>query len=104
MRFGITTIATSGSLPGSVDHAEGKEMGGRDIMTDLRIMRAAFESLDTSTCNNSGLGKNVDKKMEVMRTCVSKVEMAVYGMIIRGRERPKGWIMEVAEERGVESY
>jgi len=43
-----------------------------------------------------------------MKTCVEKVENAVYGMIIRGRERPKGWVPDIgSEERGrepVESY
>lgn len=104
MRFGITTIATSGSLPGSVqrlhgDKAESTDQGKRDIMMDLRIMRAAFESLDTNEYGGSGFGKTIQKKMEVMSTCVEKVEMAVYGMVVRGRERPKGWVMDVREER-----
>jgi hypothetical protein len=40
-----------------------------------------------------------------MNTCVEKVETAVYGMIVRGRERPKGWVPDLSEDRGaVESY
>jgi predicted translin family RNA/ssDNA-binding protein len=102
MRFAITTMATTGSLPSSKD-ADGE--GQRDILMDLRALRSSFEALDTSSCGGTGLGKDVEKKMEVMKTCVEKVETAVYGMIIRGRERPKGWVPDLADERGaVESY
>lgn len=103
MRFAITTMATTGALPGS---QAGKDEGsGRDILVDLRVLRTSFEALDTTSCGGTGLGKDVEKKMEVMKTCVEKVETAVYGMIIRGRERPKGWLPD-ADDRGaaVESY
>lgn len=101
MRFAITTMATTGSLPGSV----GGSTEQRDILMDMRSLRMGFEGLDTSSCGPSGLGKDVEKKMEVMKTCVEKVETAVYGMIIRGRERPKGWVPDLADDRGaVESY
>lgn len=67
----------------------------------MRSLRAGFEGLD-------GAGRRAEKKMDVMRSCVEKVEGAVYGMIVRGRERPKGWngIVDVGEEsRGeVEGY
>lgn len=102
MRFAITTMATTGSLPGTKD--EGSEET-RDILMDLRVLRTSFESLDTTSCGGSGLGKDVEKKMEVMKTCVEKVETAVYGMIIRGRERPKGWVPDLTDDRApVESY
>jgi predicted translin family RNA/ssDNA-binding protein len=101
MRFAITTMATAGALPGSKE-ANGSE---RDILMDLRGLRTSFQALDTSSCEGTGLGKDVEKKMEVMKTCVEKVETAVYGMIIRGRERPKGWVPD-SDDRGapVESY
>ena len=74
-------------------------------MVDLRLLRSSFEALDTTPCGGTGLGKDVEKKMEVMKTCVEKVETAVYGMIIRGRERPKGWVPDLADDRApVESY
>ncbi|RDW87477.1 hypothetical protein BP5796_03171 [Coleophoma crateriformis] len=102
MRFAITTMATSGSLPGSKD--EGSEED-RTILMDLRVLRTHFEALDTTSCGGTGLGKDVEKKMEVMKTCVEKVEAAVYGMIIRGRERPKGWVPDLSDDRApVESY
>lgn len=107
MRFAITSMATNGVLPrGS---AQDPDNDGRDILSDLRSLRTSFEALDIthSTGNGSPLKRDLDKKMEVMRTCVEKVENAVYGMIIRGRERPKGWVPDMGSERGrepVESY
>ncbi len=97
MRFAITGMATEGALPrGGGGGGEGE---GGDILTDLRSLRACFEGLD-------GAGRRAEKKMEVMRSCVEKVEGAVYGMIVRGRGRPKGWVMDAGEERRgeVESY
>jgi predicted translin family RNA/ssDNA-binding protein len=103
MRFAITTMATSGSIPGSVRASEAAEQ--RDILMDLRELRRCFQALDTTSCKDTFLGKDAEKKMEVMLTCVEKVETAVYGMIVRGRERPKGWVPGVSEDRGaVESY
>ncbi|KAL8708584.1 MAG: hypothetical protein Q9220_006519 [cf. Caloplaca sp. 1 TL-2023] len=109
MRFGITAMATNGVLPRGAATQETSE--GRDILTDLRSLRMSFESLDTSVSSStaSPLKRDIDKKVEVMRQSVEKVEKAVYGMIVRGRERPKGWMPDLNEgqERGrefVESY
>lgn len=112
MRFAITTMATSGTVPRGATFSDGVvNMDGRDILTDLRALRAQFEGLDTSSgagAWTSPLNREAEKKTEVMKTCVEKVERAVYGMIVRGRERPKGWVPDSgAEERGrepVESY
>ena len=88
------------------DAGEGKS----NMLMDLRSLRAHFESLDlTSSGGNSGLAREVEKKVGVMKTCVEKVENAVYGMTIRGRERPKGWVPDLRDDdaRGqgsVESY
>ncbi|KAG8533064.1 uncharacterized protein KY384_001847 [Bacidia gigantensis] len=86
MRFAITTMATSGALPAG-------EGVGRDVVGDLRGLRAAFETFVLDPKSGKG-------KMDVMRTCVQKVEQAMYGMIIRGRERPKGWVPELEGEGG----
>lgn len=103
MRFAITTMATTGSLPGSKAGEDSAEE--RDILMDLRLLRTSLEALDTTSYGGTGLGRDVEKKMEVMKTCVEKVETAVYGMIIRGRERPKGWVPDLADDRApVESY
>ena len=121
MRFAITSMATMGEVPGGniksttasaleSDNSElAQESGRRDMATDLRSLRAHFEALDPA---GSGLSREIGKKMEVMQTCVGKVENAVYGMIIRGRERPKGWVPDVRDEgvkgsslgEAVESY
>lgn len=108
MRFAITSMATNGILPR--DSAQGSDNEGRDILSDLRSLRASFETLSTThgTTDESPLQRDLGKKMQVMKTCVEKVENAVYGMIIRGRERHKGWVPDIgSEERGrepVESY
>lgn len=103
MRFAITNMATNGTLPrGGQEHQDpGSE---RDILTDLRALRTGFQSLDTTTgvADGSPLKRDVQKKMEVMKTCVEKVENAVYGMIIRGRERPKGWMPDSGDDRAGE--
>lgn len=101
MRFAITTMATTGELPGSSDGVE-----KRDILMDLRVLRTCFERLDVSSSGGFGFGRDWGKKMEVMKASVQKVEMAVYGMIVRGAERPKGWIPDMpADDRGaVEGY
>ncbi|KAI1004167.1 hypothetical protein K3495_g4041 [Podosphaera aphanis] len=102
MRFAITTMATTGTLPGS----RSKEGEGRDILTDLRHLRSRFESLDVTSCESTWLSNDCEKKISVMKECVHKVESAVSGMIIRGRERPKGWLPDTSGDRVVptESY
>ncbi|KAL8761247.1 MAG: hypothetical protein Q9184_002627 [Pyrenodesmia sp. 2 TL-2023] len=108
MRFGVTSMATSGTLP----RGKGREASeGGDILGDLRSLRTSFEGVDTSssTTDESPLKRDIAKKIEVMKNSVEKVEKAVYSMIIRGRERPKGWVPDLNEgqERGreaVESY
>ncbi len=112
MRFAITTMATNGCLPGSTTESEGSNPGvpESNILSDLRSLRTFFEGLDTTSAMSGGaaLGRDVEKKMEVMKTCVEKVENAAYGMIIRGRERPKGWMPDLDGGGGtrepVESY
>ena len=108
MRFAITSMATTGELPRGP--ASGADNEGKDILSDLRSLRTSFEALDVtnSALNGSPLKRDLEKKMEVMKTCVEKVENAVYGMIIRGRERPKGWMPDLSSEKKgrepVESY
>lgn len=108
-------MATTGSLPGQNDFGRSAEEdqtpAKRDILMDLRSLRAYFESINTGGATaSSWLGKEVEKKMEVMKSCVEKVENAVYGIIIRGRERPKGWLPSLREDmadlasEAVESY
>ena len=109
MRFAITTMATDGRLPSlstpsstQVPNPSSSGEGGgddamdvdsnerRDILTDLRALRAQLEELNTG--RGTSFARDVDKKMDVMRVSVEKVEKALYGLVIRGRERPKGWM------------
>lgn len=114
MRFAITAMATSGDLPTipATDNADNTnndsdDTGGgamdidhqasslgppsqqRNLLTDMRHLRSALESLDAGS---GPFAKDADKKAEVMRTSVEKVEKALYGLIVRGAERPKGWM------------
>ncbi|KAF8471709.1 Translin [Kalaharituber pfeilii] len=89
MRLGITIIATTPL--DKDDHGTTPK-----ILSDLREFRNFFESLDTQSGGGYSLGKEVDKKLGVMRICVEKVEMAVYGMLVRGQERPMGWMPDVS--------
>lgn len=90
MRFAITNMATSGIMPAAED--------GRSVLEDLRALRVAFGAIDTTHGNgtNSLLKAELSKKLEVMQTSVEKVENAAYGMAVRGRERPKGWMPDTA--------
>lgn len=97
MRFAVTVMATNGELPGK---------DGRDVLSDLRELRVCLESLETN--QSSWFSLDVSKKMPVMQECVEKVEKALYGLKVRGAERPKGWILDAEESRGgreeIESY
>ena len=122
MRWAITAMATGGDIPGSIVAAspgsgegegamdvdgasDAKDAGGtgRNMVVDMRDLRARLEILNTK---GSGMDREVGKKMEVMRACVDKVEATCYGMIVRGRERPKGWVPGEEGPRGeaVEGY
>ena len=107
MKFAITAMATNSSLPlitdsDSIDmgNSEAPATAQRNLLTDMRGLRSALESLD------GGIGpfaKDVDKKMDVMRASVEKVEKALYGLTVRGAERPKGWMPDTSDSiRAVE--
>lgn len=86
MRFGITMVALRGDE-------------GEQILEDLRTIREALEGLE--------MGRNwdreADKKNDVMRQSLRKVEDAVYGMVVRGSEMPPGWVPGQAEAAPVET-
>lgn len=86
MRFAITNTASNGALPGS---------NNTTILSDLQSLRSYFERLAIG--NNNLLAKEYDQKMKTMRTSVEKVENAAYGLIVRGSERPKGWMPDLPE-------
>ncbi|TKA55302.1 hypothetical protein B0A49_12210 [Cryomyces minteri] len=120
MRFAITAMATNGELPGGESRSKSfpnavndinagaieipaARLPQRNVLADLRQLRSCLEGLDVG--GNGRLARDTEKKTEVMRICVDKVERALYGLIIRGRERPKGWLpMDEGGKQEVESY
>ena len=121
MRFSITAMATNGKLPAGRPKKSGKmeskpEDGDkmdvdeqtpvstrneepRNVLSDLRELRLELEMLEPS---GGKFGSDVRKKADVMRECVDKVEKALYGLTVRGSERPKGWVPDIREERRAE--
>lgn len=72
--------------------ARDRELSGKmKLLNDLRDLRVAFETLDPGSVRR---GRDWEKKLDVMRASVHKVEGMVYGIIVRGKERPEGWIGE----------
>ena len=84
MRFAITYMVTSGKLPGS----DTSNDGSTSILVDMQILRSQLEALDASGIYSL---KEFDSKLRVTRQSVEKVENGVYSMLVRGKERPKGW-------------
>jgi hypothetical protein len=129
MRFSVTSMATNGKLPAgqsnpnkrakqepSSDEMDIDEQAPtstsqdvvhkpRTVLDDLRAIRLQLEMFDAP--GGSKFATELDtKKMPVMRECVDKVEKALYGLTVRGSERPKGWMPDVGGDRRaeVESY
>lgn len=93
MRYSITAMATPGLLPlrtSSQTHV-------RSTVMDLRAVRASLQGLDTRSFAGTGLGRDIERKTDVMKTCVEKVEQMSYSTIVRGEERPQGQVLELAE-------
>lgn len=93
MRFAITSIATSGSLPTSTSGPQ------RTPLTDLQSFRRLLSMFDYGE-RAGGFARDSSKKLEVTLQSVEKVERAMYGLVVRGSERPKGWVPPDMEFRG----
>ncbi|EER23095.1 hypothetical protein D8B26_004401 [Coccidioides posadasii str. Silveira] len=112
MRFAITAMSMGGTRPrdtlasANVDGPSdvcGSGTSVEGIMVDLRELRAMFEKLNVP--RNHSLMKDLSKKMEVMQASVEKVEKAAYGLLVRGKERPQGWMPDLSSSSApVESY
>ncbi|KAJ5083137.1 hypothetical protein N7456_012564 [Penicillium angulare] len=64
------------------------------IVIDLRFLRAALEAL--SVPRRANMFRDLAKKVEVMQNSVEKVERAAYGILVRGSERPSGWMPDLS--------
>lgn len=97
MRFAITYMATNGKLPVK----PGEDASSKSsILTDMQALRAAFEGVNPGKVYP--LAKEFEMKLKTTRQSVEKVENGVYQMIVRGKERPKGWRPDtsLADQRG----
>jgi len=130
MRFSVTSMATNGKLPAGKAASNKKpklendseDVGDkmdideqvaapqvtqkpRTVLDDLRAIRLQLEMFEAP--GGSKFAHELEtKKMPVMRECVDKVEKALYGLTVRGSERPKGWMPDIGGGRQaeVESY
>lgn len=131
MRFSVTSMATSGKLPSGKQAESNKRLKQdndqddtgdrmeideqtpaasesqrpRTVLDDLRAVRLQLEMFDAP--GGSKFAAELEtKKMPVMRECVDKVEKGLYGLTVRGNERPKGWMPDMSSAKGaeIESY
>lgn len=83
MRFATVTTAQTGELVGD---------GGRNILGDIQELACGFEMLPAIPT------KDFRGKMTTMRQSVKKVERLGYGLVVRGSERPKGWVPDMKDD------
>lgn len=104
MRFAITYMAMNGQLPGTT--IEGREKSS--ILMDMQALRSELEGLNAT--GSYSLSKDFWQKLKTTKASTDKVENGVYSMIVRGKERPKGWRPDTSaadaprEGEQVESY
>ncbi|KAG6014892.1 hypothetical protein E4U41_004740 [Claviceps citrina] len=85
MRFATVTTAQNGEMLGA---------GGRTILADMQELGCAFELLREVPT------KDYRAKMEAARQSVRKVEKLGYGLVVRGSERPRGWVPDMKDDGG----
>lgn len=83
MRFATVTTAQTGKLQGDY---------GRNLLSDMQELGCSFELLREIPT------RDYRSKMEVMRQSVKKVEKLGYGLVVRGSERPKGWLPDMKDD------
>jgi hypothetical protein len=94
MRFATTSTALTGTMAsGQAGGGEGAaEDEPRTIVHDMHELGTFFEMLPVGRGNKT----QWEKKLDVTRQSVQKVERLGYDRIIRGSERPKGWIPDLS--------
>lgn len=71
------------------------------IVIDLRTLRTQAEAL--SVPRKHFMLKDLGQKVGVMQNSVEKVERAAYGILVRGSERPSGWMPDLSGPVEVET-
>jgi hypothetical protein len=90
MRFATTSTALTGAMA-SGNGGEGEDEP-RTIVQDMHDLGSFFEMLPVGKGNRLAW----ERKLEVTRQSVQKVEKLGYDRTIRGSERPKGWIPDLS--------
>lgn len=90
MRFATTSTALTGTMASGVT-GDGDDRP-RTIVQDMHELGSFFEMLPVVPGNRFAWGK----KLNITRQSVQKVERLGYDRIIRGSERPKGWIPDLS--------
>ncbi|KAK3690141.1 Translin family-domain-containing protein [Podospora appendiculata] len=91
MRFATTASALTGKMA-SGDAAALDDDAPRTIVEDMHDLGSFFEMLPLRAGNRVAW----DKKLEVMRQSVHKVEKLGYDRVVRGSERPAGWVPDLS--------
>lgn len=120
MRFAITTIATSGALPTTAVSTPttastttstttnptspnpNTTKAPRTVVQDLQTLRTVLSNLVYSSKFGGGRERDMESKLKVTLQSVEKVERALYGLRVRGSERPVGWMPDLEPGRDVE--
>jgi hypothetical protein len=100
MRFATTSTALTRTLAGAEEEGgDGRDAPTarpRTILHDMQDLRSFVEMLPQNRT------KQWTNKLDVLRGSVRKVEIIGYGMIIRGNERPTGWVPDAEVDVKVE--
>lgn len=91
MRFATVTTAQTGKLVGGTGEDDDDAEQRRNILSDIHELGCAYEMLPDIP------GKDYRTKMSTMRQSIRKVELLGYGIVVRGSERPKGWVPDMSE-------
>ncbi|RMZ91671.1 hypothetical protein DV736_g1115, partial [Chaetothyriales sp. CBS 134916] len=85
MRFAVTNLATTATRS-SRSSEDGQDLS---VLADMQTLRSELEALVVQ--GSRSLSKEYDSKLKTTKQSVEKVEASVYSMLVRGKERPKGW-------------
>ncbi|KAF9895212.1 hypothetical protein FE257_000114 [Aspergillus nanangensis] len=107
MRFAITSLSTGGATQGNTGASEkagSLPSSQAGLVVDLRELRSLFEGLSTPRRHAQSMFRDMGKKLDVMQSSVEKVERAAYGILVRGSERPAGWMPDLSVPIEAEGY